>query len=364
MEEVKAFYKSALEPQSIWDKIKGQKSGKNAVTEINNLLSEKPIMEVTPQDIQEILQKYELNLYNDFSDGSLRELYKTYLRFCFEDNHLDEEEILRLKRLKKLLGLTDKAVEIANHQVCQEVYERELDTALEDHRLDDKELHFLRQLQNRLQLPQSWADSLYQHKAQSIIIQFVKGAIADERLSPDEEQELQALADNLGVEPDLDAATQAELAKYRLLWQIENGDLPSIYVPIKLKTDEQCYFLTDAHAYEEKKPHKEPLEKAEEPLSIRLTRGDYWRAEHPLPFTSTNDAWKSLSDGKAYISNQRIILRKNNSEKNIRLSQIEDFRVYPNGVMLYREKSKRLFIQTHDNTDVFSMILGRVLRQY
>lgn len=364
MEEVKAFYKSDLEPQSIWDKIKGQKSEKNAVTEINNLFSEKPIMEVTPQDIQAILEKYELNLYTDFSDGSLRELYKIYLRFCFEDNHLDEEEIVRLKRLKKLLGLTDKAVEIANHHICQEVYERELDAALEDQRLDDKELQFLKQLQNRLQLPQSWADSLYQHKAQSIIIQFVKGAIADERLSPDEEKEMEALADNLGVEPDLDAATQAELAKYRLLWQIENGDLPSIYVPIKLKTDEQCYFLTDARAYEEKKNHKEATEQPGEPLRIRLTLGDYWRAEHSLPFTSADDAWKSLADGKAYISNQRIILRENDSEKNIRLSLIQDFRVYPNGIMLYREKSKRLFIQTLENTDVFSMILGRVLRQY
>ena len=363
MEEVKAFYKSELEPTSIWDKLKGHKPEKNAVIEINNLLSEKPIMQVRAEDIQNILDKYELNLYRDFDDGSLREIYKTYLRFCFDDNHLDDEEIVRLKKLKKLLGLNDKSVEIANHQICQEVYERELDAALEDHRLDNKELQFLKQLQNKLQLPQSWVDSTYQHKAQSIIIQFVKGAIADERLSPDEEQELQALADNLGIEPRLDTTTQAELAKYRLFWQIENGVLPPIYVPIKLKPDEHCYFLSDVHAYEAKKNGKEEDSHAV-PLRIRLQQGNYWYAEGPLPFTSQNDDWKSFSDGKAYITNQRIILRENKNEKSIKLSVIKDFKVYPNGIMLYRDKSKPLFLQTNDNTDVFSMILGRVLREY
>jgi hypothetical protein len=365
MEKEQAFYRSELESISLWDKLKGQKSEKNAVIEINNLLSEKPIMEVGAEDILAILDKYELNLYTDFSDGSLRELYKKYLRFCFDDNHLDEEEIVRLKHLKRLLGLTDKAVEIANHQICQEVYERELDTALEDHRLDEKELQFLDQLQNQLQLPQSWVDSIYQHKAQSIIIQFVKGAIADERLSPDEEAELQALISNLGIEPQLDESTQAELAKYRLFWQIENGELPPIYVPIKLKNgEEHCYFLSDAHVFEEKKNTRDETASPPVPLRIKLSRGNYWHAESPLPFSSQDDSWKSISAGKAYISNQRIILRENDSEKSIKLSVIRDFMVYPNGIMLYREKSKRLFLQANDNTDVFSMILGRVLREY
>ena len=360
MEEVKAFYKSALEPISLWDKLKGQKSEKNALIEINNLLSEKPILEVSTEDIQSILDKYELHLYRDFSNGSLREIYKTYLRFCFDDNHLDEEEIVRLKKLKKLLGLTDKAVEIANHHICQEVYERELDAALQDHRLDEKELHFLQQLQNKLQLPQSWVDSTYQHKAQSIIIRFVKGAIADERLSPEEEQELRALADNLGVAPHLDEATQASLAKYRLFWQIENGELPAIYVPIKLKSDENSYFLCDAHAHEARKSIK--TEEKTTPLRIRLREGSYWLEREESPFSSQEDRWKSLSDGKAYITNQRIILRQSGTEKSVKLSTIRDFKVYPNGLMLFREKSKPLFMQTNENTDVFSMILGRVLR--
>lgn len=362
IEKEQAFYRVELEPTSLWDKLKGHKSAKNAVIEINNLLSENPLLEVTAEEIQAVLDQYELNLYTDFSDGSLRELYKKYLRYCFDDNHLDEDEITKLKHLKRLLGLTDKAVEIANHQVCQEVYERELDAALEDHRLDEKELVFLQNLQNQLQLPQSWVDSLYHHKAQSIIIQFIKGAIADERLSPNEEQELQALISNLDVEPQLDEATQAELAKYRLFWQMENGELPSIYVPIKLKSEEHSYFLTDTEVYEEKKIDKEEAVLPNS-LRIKLTRSDYWRTEIDVPFEIDENLWKVLSKGKVYITNQRLILRENEQEKNIKIAQIKDFSVYPNGIMLYRDKQKRLFLMTGSNTDVFSMILGRILRE-
>ncbi|MEK6478218.1 hypothetical protein WJR50_11805 [Catalinimonas sp. 4WD22] len=360
MEKEQAFYKSELEPVSLWGKLKGQKVEKNAVIEINNLLSEKAVMDVTAEDIQEIMDKYGLNLYKDFDDGSMRELYKKYLRFCFDDNHLDSEEITRLRHLKKLLGLTDKAVEIANHQICQEVYERELEAALEDNRLDEKELQFLKQLQNTLQLPQSWVDSIYQHKAQSIIIRFVKGAIEDKRLSPDEEQELQALIDNLDIDPQLDTATQAELAKYRLFWQIENGELPSIYVPIKLKAEEQAYFLTDVHAIEGRKSEKE--EPAAQSLRVKLSKSNYWHPEYSAPFTAEEKLWKSMTQGKAYITSQRIILREKENEKSVKLSVIKDFAVYPNGLMLVREKQKKMFLQTNANTDVFSMILGRVLR--
>lgn len=360
MEKEQAFYKSELEPVSLWGKLKGQKVEKNAVIEINNLLSEKAVMDVTAEDIQEIMDKYGLNLYTDFDDGSMRELYKKYLRFCFDDNHLDAEEITRLRHLKKLLGLTDKAVEIANHQICQEVYERELDAALEDNRLDEKELQFLKQLQNNLQLPQSWVDSIYQHKAQSIIIRFVKGAIEDKLLSPDEEQELQALIDNLGIAPQLDTATHAELAKYRLFWQIENGELPSIYVPIKLKAEEHAYFLTDVHAFEERKSEKD--EASAPSLRVKLSKSNYWQPEQPIPFTAEEKQWKSMAQGKAYITSQRIILREKENEKSVKLSVIKDFTVYPNGLMLIREKQKKMFLQTNTNTDVFSMILGRILR--
>ena len=360
MEREQAFYKAELEPTSFWNKITGQKNEKNAVTEINNLLSEKPLLEVRPEDIQAILDQYTLNLYRDFSDGSLRELYKTYLRYCFDDNHLDHGEILRLKHLKRLLGLSDKAVEIANHQVCQEVYERELEVALEDNRLDAKELNFLNQLQNRLQLPQELVDTIYQNKAQSLIINFIKGTVINESLAPDEEEELQILIDNMDVGISMNGFTKADLAKYRLCWQIENGEIPSIFVPIKLKLEEQCYFLADAAWLEERKERKKALKLAD--LKVKLNRGGYWKIGDNGEMDLSAERWKSAGEGKIYITSERIILRSRNEEVSIRLEHVRDFLNYHNGLYLDCDKGKNIFLKFEENREVFAMILGRSLK--
>lgn len=361
MERDQPFYKTELESASFWNKLTGQKPENNAAIEINNLLAEKPLLEVRPEQIQSILDKYKLNLYKDFDDGSLRELYKTYLWYCFEDNHLEEQEIGRLRHLKRLLGLSDKAVDIANHQVCQRVYERELEAALEDHRLDQREISFLKNLQNKLQLPQELADIIYQHKAQNLILHFIKGAIADERLSPDEEAELQTLKDNLQVDPPLDAATQADLAKFRLFWQIENGEMPAMHVPIELKPEEECYFLADVVWYEARRSHKKPS-LAPHSLKVKLAEGRYWKAPEEQDMDLSESKWKRLSEGKAYITSERLIFRSRIKEESIRLEHIMDYDNYANGVYLHRAKGRSLFLQFADNREVFAMILGRTLK--
>ncbi|MEM9675480.1 MAG: hypothetical protein ACFB15_08460 [Cyclobacteriaceae bacterium] len=356
--ESQPFYKSTLEPTSVWNKLTGKRSEKNAIVEINNLLAEKPLMEVKAEDIQTVLKPYQLNLFTDFTDGSLRELYQTYLRYCFEDNHLDEEEIGRLKHLKRLLGLKEEDVDLVHHRVCQEVYERELETALEDHRLDKKELKFLENLRTKLQLPPAVATRLHQHKAQAIIFQFIKGVIADERLSPDEEVELQALTENLQVAPTLDESTQRQLTTYRLLWQVENGELPAIHVPIALEKGEVCHYLTSSTWIEEPaNPKQKPGKK---PLSSKLLEGTYWKVEEGtiLPANTQTDA----PTGKLYLTNQRMILRGNEQEKYVHLDSITDFQPHSDGIAIFKNKGKTLLLALRDDAEVFSILLGRVLR--
>ena len=364
MVHVQPFYKSTLEPVSIWSQLTGQKNRKNALIEINNLLSERPLLDITGYDVQAIVDRYGLNLFRDFSDGSLRELYKKYLRYCFDDNHLDEAEIQRLCHLKHILGLSDKAVKMANHQICREVYERALDEALEDHRLDDKELAFLRQLQQKLQLPQPLVNMIHQNKAEAIIINFIKGSVADQQLSPQEEEELQALIDHLNVRPQWDEKTQAELAKYRLLWQIENDALPHLFVPLTLRPQETCRFLCDAAWFEPTGVHKpEPAPTSDTTLQHKLANGTYWRNTQPGTIHLADDVWKQVESGKLYLTNQQLIFRNVNLEIMMHLETIADFDHYQNGIFLHRKKGKPIFFEIPNSVDIFAMILGRTLRE-
>ena len=363
MVHAQAFYKSELEPISVWNKLTGQKHRKNAVIEINNLLSERPLLDISGANIQALLDRYGLNLFHDFDDGSLRELYKKYLRYCLDDNHLDEEEIKRLRHLKQMLGLSDKAVRMANHQVCREVYERALDEALEDQRIDPKERSFLRGLQQQLQLPSALVDIIYQNKAQAIVINFIKGAVADQQLSPDEEEELRILVDQLNVHPRWDEKTRAELIKYRLFWQIENEALPQIFVPLKLRSDETCHFLYDTVWYDTVGHVKEFTQAMPVVLRNKLADGSYWRNAHPGTIHLANDAWRKTESGKLYITNQRLIFRTTEVEMVIYLNSIADFDHYQNGILLYRKKGGPIFFEMQNSTDIFAMILGRTLRE-
>lgn len=356
--ETQPFYKSTLEPASIWSKLTGKRLEKNAIVEINNLLAEKPLLEITAEDILTILDTYQLKLHTNFTDGSLRELYKIYLRYCFEDNHLDEEEIKRLKHLKRLLGLSEQDVDMAHHRVCQEIYERELEVALEDYRLDEKERRFLKDLRTKLQLPAEVADRLYQHKAESIIFQFIKGTLADERLSSQEEDELDTLVEQLQIEPKMDDATQRQLATYRLLWQIENRDLPVFHVPIELLQYEKCHFLMDAGWHDDSSSPKDTPNGP--PLAAKLLEGSYWRPAEGLVLSENMK--QDAPTGKLYLTNQRLIFRTEKQEKYIRLDNILDFRTYQDGIFVYNNKGQNVILATPTQADVFAILLGRVLR--
>ncbi len=362
-----AFYPTQLEPVSVWDKVTGQKHRQNALIEINNLLAERPLLDIQGADVQAILDRYDLNLFRDFTDGSLRDLYKKYLHYCFDDNHLDAEETKRLRHLKRLLGLSDKAVALANHQICQEVYARGLDEALEDQRLHPKELSFLHQLRHCLQLPPTLENQVQQSKAADIIIRFIKGEVTEQPLSADEEEELTVLTEHLNAVPQWQERTRAELVKYRLHWQIENEALPHIFVPLTLRPQEICHFLCDAVRQEA--VHQEVLgtENTTRPsadaLRRKLANRAYWRNASIGTVHLANDAWRSSEPGKLYLTNQRLIFRNPEVEMVVYLDSIADFDHYRNGIFLHPTKGKPLFFATPTGADIASMMLGRILRE-
>ena len=361
-----AFYPTQLEPVSVWNKVTGQKHRQNALVEINNLLAERPLLDVQGADVQAILDRYDLNLFRDFTDGSLRDLYKKYLHYCFDDNHLDAEETKRLLHLKRLLGLSDKAVALANHQICQEVYARSLDEALEDQRLHPKELNFLRQLRHCLQLPPTLESQVQQSKAADIIIRFIKGEVTEQPLSADEEEELTVLTEHLNAVPQWQERTRAELVKYRLHWQIENEALPHIFVPLTLRSQETCHFLCDAirqEATHQGALGAERTRPSSDGLRRKLANRVYWRNAQVGTIHLAENAWRSSEPGKLYLTNQRLIFRNPEVEMVVYLDSIADFDHYRNGIFLYPTKGLPLFFATPTGADIASMVLGRILRE-
>jgi hypothetical protein len=71
-------------------------------------------------------------------------------------------------------------------------------------------------------------ERLYQTAAVVAVQGAFTTAIADGRYSKDEESHVAALAKSLGITIKHDESTEALVARFRLMGQIEDGDLPSL----------------------------------------------------------------------------------------------------------------------------------------
>ena len=97
-------------------------------------------------------------------------------------------------------------------------------------------------------------------------------AIADHRYTKDEEGHGAALAKSPGVTIKHDESTAALVARFRLMGQIEEGDLPSIDVPILLQRGEVCHF-SGAAAHHEIKTITTRINYSGPTASIRIMKG-------------------------------------------------------------------------------------------
>jgi len=292
----------------------------------------------------------------------IQDIYRRFLKFCFDDKNLSESELEQLAHLKFLFNFNDKIINQIHEEVALEVFNESVDEVIADGKLDKKEKELLEKLQKRLRLSDNIARNIYSKKATSYLENYLKSAISDERLSPDEENELQNIAQNLGVTLKYDEKTKELLDKYRLYWLIENGDIPIVEVDINLQKKEECYFITNSNWYEYRRVTRR-IRYGGPTLRVKIAKGVYWRAGD-LGFQAVSDDTLTLIDtGRLYLTNKRIIFIGYKNTKNIKHTKILDFTPYKNGVEILKDAGKSPFLEFYKGVDIFSMILGRVIRE-
>jgi len=92
------------------------------------------------------------------------DLYRAYLRYCFADHLLSEDELTDLVHLRRVLRMPDSAIEMIHRRVARDVYARSVDDVLADDRIDADERAFLLSLRERLAIPEAVADNIIEVK--------------------------------------------------------------------------------------------------------------------------------------------------------------------------------------------------------
>ncbi|MFW5759879.1 MAG: hypothetical protein ACOCXH_02735 [Cyclobacteriaceae bacterium] len=235
----------------------------------------------------------------------------------------------------------------------------EVDKAVEDGRLQEDEKKFLHKLQNDLKLNASIADKIYQLSASEMLKKFMNEALSDHRLTEEEEDELSKIKKSLNIEVHLDGATRANYEKYKLFWQIENGEYPEFEVDEPLQDKEKCYFYTNAE-WLCQNVNLPNWKKKKSGLELKCTKGYFFATEHKEMKPVIEDIWATMDNGRVYLTNKRVIFLGNENSTKLLLHEIVDFSTYKNGIDIVH-MDKNVFLQFNDHLDIFSMLLSKAL---
>lgn len=298
--------------------------------------------DISPRVVQGILDRMEAE-YAQAHDR-LKEIYSRVLGHFAGDLEISDSEVADLRKLKLMLGLTDRDVTECERAALDPHYVGALREMLADHRLTEEERTRLSLLAQRLRLPEMISKQMGRLEMQKLVQQAYDHAISDRQLSPEEETELKSLREHMGASIEMDANSQKALDHFRLLWRIGQGELPVFDVPVVLRRGEQCHAdMIVTHS--ENRTTTRAIRYAGPSVRIRIMKGVYYRAGQANLERVTQELLTPLDSGALYLTNKRLLFNGSKRSASINLSKIIDFKLYSDAIAIEKETGKDQFFQ-------------------
>jgi len=355
------FMKKPVQKRSLWQKLWKKQIPENLIIEINNLLSNRPILEASPTDIKLISQRYDAVTLAK-TQRRLLGYYHLYLQECLEDKKLTEQEIAELAKLKLILGLSDRMIKETHSAVVTRLFSKEVGHSLSDGTIDSEEQLFLDRLSENLLLSKERTDEILAKQVNKKIDDKLEEIMEDGRITPEEEADFQALVQNLGLKSDLAFQTQEIYEKYKIYWQLENEPLPEITTDIQLRDSELACFTAPCKWYESKKTTRK---KNFNTLfgQIKLPGKESWQTGYPGEVENSDENWEMLDTGKMILTNLHLVFISKNGRKSINLADITNFVPYSNGMRIESHKGASVILELPKKADYLAVILNRVVSE-
>jgi len=346
--------------RSLWRRVLGLSDLTGAETALTALIAERRPLAPDRHELVALVEAYGLS--GTTARTICTQAFARAVEAAIADAHITNEERHYLSALKQALSVSDTESHALFEAAAQPTMARAIQSALSDHLLTEEEKTELRALAANLHVSTATLTRLTQEPAQRILQQRADELLADKRLSPTEERELQELARSVGGALTIDAGTQRLLNRYRLLWQLDNGILPTITAPIALQRGEVCHHELEVQWYEPRRVTTS-VSYAGLDTSIRIARGVRFRVGNVTPVRHTTDRLTLLDTGTLYLTNKRLILRGASRNITVRLSSVLSFDAYGNGIEVQKASGRPPFLEMEPGElevagAVFSAILS------
>ena len=349
-----------LQKPSLLHRLFGLPYRPNFLLEFRNMIASHDIDGISADHVTGLEAKYRCGITQTNPESRAR-LYEEVLGAYLFDQRLSERERENLGWLRETLGISHEDARKIREKTVAPIFRRNAEKLVADDALSDEQKRSLDELADAIALPEAVANRIYAEVAGVRVQRYLDAATADQQLSPEEDEELRSIARNLRVAITTDHTTQRTLDRYRLFWQIENGELPEIDGGINLYRGESCYFRCDA-AWHELKQVTRRLNYGGPTMRIKIMKGVYWRAGSLGVQRVSADVLQHLDDGSLFLTSKRLIFMGRRKNRNIRLNRILDFEIFSNGVQIEKDAGASPFLETTADMELFGLLLGRAIR--
>lgn len=329
----------------------GRKPRENAWLEIRNLLATRAIRDLEPQEIERVLDSY--GIASDEAAPQFRKLYAMVMRQAVRDGEITDEEIEELSHLRHVFGFSDADVEDIEREMLEDAYRTHTRLAVGDARLTDEEKDRLHHLAARLRIPNALAQSIREEEMSRVWERVFNATIVDRRLSEEEERYLQDLAANLGVKVRLDGSTLRQLDRFRLLWRIEQGEMPTVSIEAPLEADEHAHVELPAERHESVSAGSAAGRKR-----VRLGKAVYWKLDEEALGADRRPLWTPAARGTLTVTNRRVLFAGDAEPYQLRVEHMIRFTVFRDGIQLEMDDGHDHLFTIDGDAEIAGTVLG------
>lgn len=261
-----------------------------------------------------------------------------------------------------LKGFTDKISTMRQQAKDKKDFFNNLLVAAEDGRFTEEEIKQLQAQSNELGLKPA---EMKQIRVSTYITAF-QAAKCDGVVTTEEEAELAKIQEFLEI-PDCEISkSKQELAKLRVLAEIQNGNLPTIVVRnVILQKTEVAYWAEPGDLIEEKVVRRR-YEGGSRGMSFRIAKGVSYRVGGHKGQVVSDVEDVPVSSGDLIVTNKRVIFRGDAKSFNFRLDKLLEIGLFGNGIRITGDKGKPRMVQFNngDNADVVGATLSYAINNF
>lgn len=236
--------------------------------------------------------------------------------------------------------------------------------AVNDGKLTKEEIDELDKKKNEFGLTDG---DLKEMKAEIFAVAF-SATKADAQVTKDEEQELLSIQKYLGLADDEIQHNKKELARLRLLNEIQQGNLPTMPSITNLVTQkgEKVYWAEPSILAEEK-VIKRTYQGGSQGVSFRVMKGVSYRVGGHRGEIKSETGVVAVSDGELIVTNNRVIFRGDKKSFAVKLDKILDIQLFTNGFQFSennKSKPRLVKFKEQGNHDIIGAILSFAINHY